>query len=198
MRLVSPLDDLIGGKTSVRVLRTLSLFPEKEFTGRELALVAGGAPSKVIAELDRFRRLGLVTRRTLGRTHAWKANPEHALLRLLSPAFEHEHALRDDLMTELRRGLEDRRVSRAILFGSFARGDERPASDLDLLVVTRRVEDMEDVRTVLDALAIRLSARFGLRLSPILHAERELPRLRRLPTFAGIAREGRLVKGEPL
>ena len=198
MRIHAPLDDLIGGKTSVRVLRTLSLFPEKEFSGRELAHTAGGPPSKVIAELERFREMGLVTRRTFGRTHVWRANKDHALVRILRPAFEAEHALGEGLLTELRDGLDDPRIARAILFGSFARGDEVPTSDVDVLVVARRAADLGEVSNLVDDLVERLAVRYGLRLSPLLHAERELPRLRKTAVFAAIRREGRALRGEPL
>lgn len=198
MRVHVPLDDLIGGKTSVRVLRTLSLFPGKEFTGRELAQMSGGAPSKVIGELERFRGLGIVTRKSHGRTHAWKLNPDHALIRLLKPAFEEEHTLPAKLLADLRHGVADARISRAILFGSFARGDERGESDVDLLVLARRASDLDAVRSVLDELSVKLSQRYGIRLAPVLHAEHELARLRKLPLLARIAEEGRVIRGEPL
>lgn len=198
MRIHEPLDDIIGGKTSVRVLRALSLFPEKEFTGRQLAAAAQSAPSMVIEELGRFRSQGIVTRKTFGRTHAWKANPRHAIFRILAPAFEEEHKLAMKLLEELRLGTQDARISRAILFGSFARGDENPTSDVDLLVLTKRAADVESVRVALDALAIRLSDVFGLRLSPIIHAAKEFPALQKTPLFRRIQDEGRTVRGEPL
>lgn len=198
MRRRASLDDVIRGKTSLRVLRTLALFPEKEFTGRELARMAGSAPSKVIGELERLKDLGLVTRKTHGRTHAWKANAENLVFRLMTPMFEGEHELARTFDSELRDGLDDDRISRAILFGSFARGSEAPSSDVDLLVLTDRAADIEGVREALDALSVRMSKRFGVRVSPILHAESELPRLRKTPLFASIATEGRAIRGEPL
>lgn len=198
MRAQSPLDDLLAGRTSVRVLRVLSLFPEKEFTGRELAEAAGAAPSNAIIELERLRKAGVVHRRTLGRAHVWRANRRHALFRMLSAMFEEEHGLADRLIEALREGTDDPRIARSILFGSFARGDEGPESDVDLLVLTRRAADVEGVRRLLDALAERLSAEFGLRLAPIVHAQSELPRLRRTALLKEIAKEGRAMRGAPL
>ena len=198
MRVHAPLDDIIGGKTTVRVLRALSLFPDKEFTGRELATVAGGAPSKVIDELARLRILGLVSRKTFGRTHAWRVNKEHVIFRMFAPIFESEHKLSEQLQKEIHHGTRDPRIARVILFGSFARGDENSQSDIDLLVLTKRASDIEHVRTFLDSLAIQLRNQFGLRLSPIIHAEKELPALRRKPFLARVAEDGRVIRGEPL
>jgi predicted nucleotidyltransferase len=192
------LDDLIGGKTSVRVLRILSLFPEKEFTGRQLASASGGAPSKVIQELERFRRLGIVRRKSHGRTHAWRANPDHALLRLVAPMFEGERKLPETFLSELDRGVDDTRISRAILFGSFARGDEKNESDVDLLVIAERAEDIDGVRIHLDDLSSRLGTRFGLRLSAIVHSESDVPRFRKTALASNIRAEGRTLRGEPL
>ncbi|MEA3199335.1 MAG: hypothetical protein QOE90_763 [Thermoplasmata archaeon] len=192
----APLDDVIGGKTSVRVLRVLSLFPEKEFTGRQLAQMAGGAPSKVIQELGRLREAGIVTRQTHGRTHAWRANREHVVFRLLRPAFEAERDLPGVMLATLRKGVRDERVTRAILFGSFARGDETARSDVDLLVLTRRASDVEDVRKRLDHLAIRLGERFGAQLSAIVHPESDLPRLRKTALLGNVRAEGRVLRGD--
>jgi predicted nucleotidyltransferase len=196
VRVHEPLDDVIAGKTSVRVLRTLSLFPGKEFTGRQLAAMAGGAPSKVIGELERFKSMGLVTRKILGRTHVWRANSAHVLFSMLAPLFEAEHALPGKLRTSLEGAMKDPRIAHAILFGSFARGDEGPRSDLDLLVIVSRKHDVDEVRANLEGLAVHLDDAFGLRLSPIVHAERGLPALRKTALFAQIKEEGLALKGE--
>lgn len=192
------LDDVIGGRTSLRVLRVLALYPEKAFTGRELAHMAESAPSRVNLELERLKVFGVVSRVTHGRTHVWRARRDHEILRMLTPAFEREHALPTIIEEALRAGVDDRRISRAILFGSFARGDETATSDVDLLVVVARKGDVEPVRSVLDDLSIRMSERFGSRLAPIIHAEAELPRLRRTALFKNIAAEGRVLRGPPL
>lgn len=180
----------------MRVLRTLSLFPEKTFTGRQLAEMAGAPPSKAIQELERLKGAGIVTRETHGNAHAWRANTQHAVFRLLAQAFEAEHGLRKAMIGEIVNAVRDERVARAVLFGSFARGDERPESDVDVLVLARRAADVDDVRRSLDGLAIRLARTYGARLSAIVHAEAELPRLRRTRLLANIRKEGRALKGE--
>ncbi len=198
MRLRQPLDDLVRGQTSVRVLRLICLFPEKEFTGRELAGMAGSPPSKVIAELERLRTAGIVDRRTIGRTHLWATNASHVLVAALAPAFAAEHEILATLRQVLQAGTDDPRITRVILFGSVARHEEKLGSDLDLLVTVKWPRDVEPVGALLEALSVRLRTLFGLRLSPILHAEEELAQLRRSPLLKSVVAEGEILRGKPL
>lgn len=179
-------------------MRVICLFPEKEFTGRELASMAGSPPSKVIAQLERLRAAGMVDRRTIGRTHLWSTNASHMLVAALAPAFAAEHEIPAKLRQEIQAGTDDTRITRVILFGSIARQEETVGSDLDLLVMAKGSRDMEPVGALLEALSVRLRMLFGLRLSPILHAEEELPQLRRSPLLKSVVAEGEILRGKPL
>lgn len=197
MRLHDPLDDLLRGKTSVRVLRTICLFPEKEFTGRELARMAGSPASKVVAVLERFRLAGLVDRRTVGRSNLWTANRGHIIITELAGIFVLERALPTRLSEEIRAATADPRISRVALFGSLARAEETMGSDVDIMVMVRHQRDLDPARLIIDSLEMRIRTLFGLRLAPIFHTEAELPRLRRLPLFKNILKEGKMIRGVP-
>ena len=121
----------------------------------------------MIAELTRLQGLGLVARRTVGRSHAWKANRRHALFRLIRPLFQEEGRLRDRMLDSLRTATSDATVSRAIVFGSVARDADTPESDIALLVVTQRRSDVERKNERFAGLALRIHDEFGRHLSPI-------------------------------
>jgi predicted nucleotidyltransferase len=73
-------------------------------------------------------------------------------------------------------------LSLAVLFGSRARGDDHPASDVDLLVCLRRAADRREI-------ASRVSERLGLRVQIVtLEDTRNAPLL-----LAEVLREGRVV-----
>lgn len=87
------------------------------------------------------------------------------------------------------------RPKRVILFGSRARGDARPDSDLDLFI------EMETTRRPPER-AIEVSSLFGLRpwsLDVIVYTPQEVERFRgdRGSLLARIEREGRLLYERP-
>ncbi len=71
---------------------------------------------------------------------------------------------RDTILAELRRSFEDiygERLRRLVLFGSQARGDAEPGSDIDVLVVLRGpVDPGQEIRRTGEITA-DLSLRFG-------------------------------------
>jgi len=82
---------------------------------------------------------------------AIEARPDPDLAQISGPfdAFEIARAAADDL-----RGLYGDRLRRVLLFGSWARGDAHPESDIDLLVVLDQVsspwEELERMDDILD------------------------------------------------
>mgnify|MGYP000191494136 CR=1 FL=1 len=77
---------------------------------------------------------------------------------------------------------------RAILFGSFARGENEPDSDVDLLVVVPRC-DAETMDLVLE-IAWEVGFEAGLVLSVIPVGEDELPGLSESPFIRAVRQEG--------
>jgi predicted nucleotidyltransferase len=82
------------------------------------------------------------------------------------------------------------RIERIILFGSRVRGDEKPYSDYDLLLV---VEERE--RSLMDAIhdaAIEALLATGRLISPKVFRRRDFDRLAAMPTpfFARVLAEG--------
>ena len=85
-------------------------------------------------------------------------------------------------------GVRDR-IERMILFGSRARGDEKPYSDYDILIVADR--DRELLDAVHDAVMDALLAT-GRLVSPKVFRRRDFDRFSAIPTpfFANVLREG--------
>jgi predicted nucleotidyltransferase len=84
---------------------------------------------------------GLIDERAADRAIDARADPEHPEI---SGAFD-AHAVAAEVAIELRELYGDRLRS-VLLFGSWARGDADPESDIDLLVVLDRVESSWDER----------------------------------------------------
>ncbi len=99
---------------------------------RELARELGRSPTIVGAELDRLERAGILASERIGRARRYRVDEDSPI------AAEIRSLVRKTIGVEarLRAALADLAgVEEAFLYGSYARGDERPASDLDLFVI---------------------------------------------------------------
>lgn len=134
MRFYRPLDHILGTKSKVAVLRHL-VQDDREQSGREIARAVGLSPKPLNQVLAQLADEGLLLRRNMGRVHLFRLNRDNLLVAdLVVPLFEGEDKLLDRALTEV---LEDvPGIISAVLYGSVSRGEEKPYSDVDLLVVT--------------------------------------------------------------
>ena len=80
------------------------------------------------------------------------------------------------------------RARRIILFGSRARGDARPESDYDVVIVVDRRSP--DVRRALLEIEVELLDRHGSLVACVLRDEREWAASQGMPIGLNVAREG--------
>jgi predicted nucleotidyltransferase len=116
---------------------------DEEFTGRRIHRVLGhGSEHGVRKAADRLVEQGIVTRRQAGQAKLYSLNRSH----LAAPYVEGLGSLRSQLVERLKETISVWRKPALVvlLFGSVARGEAGPESDLDLLVV-RRGDTKEDL-----------------------------------------------------
>jgi predicted nucleotidyltransferase len=194
MRFEGVPERLLGTATAVRTLRVLLAFPDRELTGREIARMAGAPPVRVIERLRVLEWEGLVTRRTVGAAHFWKLETGHFLARQLAAIFKVDTNAQAEFRAMVRHWADlQPAVVEVRLFGSVARKDERPASDIDLLLVVANDKAREAAIKAGDGLADRVRVRFGNPLHLVVLTRQE--RTARAGTgFVGEAdREGELL-----
>ena len=133
------LSDLLFGQTRGRVLATLYNKPETTFYVRQLARHIAGSVGTVQRELAMLTNAGLILRTEGENQVFYRANRDH-------PAFAELHALLAKttgvfhLLREAFQPLAGK-IEFAFVYGSFARGEENAASDIDLMVVGEVVLD---------------------------------------------------------
>jgi predicted nucleotidyltransferase len=127
---------LVFGRSQTRrdVLRYFFAEPGRESHVRELARRLGRPAAVVGRELGRLEEAGILASRWVGRTRRYRVDEASPLSQevrgLVQKTIGVEQVLRDAL--EGVSGVEE-----AFLFGSYASGTERPASDLDVLLIGR-------------------------------------------------------------
>jgi predicted nucleotidyltransferase len=126
----------VFGRSATRrdVLRYFFAEPGRETHVRELARRLGRPAAVVGRELARLEEGGILASTWIGRSRRYRVDEASPLSQevrgLVQKTIGVEQVLRDAL--ERVSGVEE-----AFLFGSYAAGTERPASDLDVLLIGR-------------------------------------------------------------
>ena len=164
--LPTSLADALFTTTQQRVLSLLFGQPSRSFYASELIKLTGSGSGAVQRELKRLASSGLVTVTRIGNQKHYQANAD-------SPVFEElcGLVLKTVAMVDPVRGalepLTDRIVL-ALVYGSVARGTDRTASDIDLLVVADHVA-LEEIYAALAPVEVRLDRR----IKPVTYTSRE-------------------------
>lgn len=197
------LNEALGSTTKVSILRAL-LPLTTVVSGSEARSLAGvRSAGGMWAALDELSELGILEREQTGRIRLFRINREHDLVEPLTALFQAESRrfadLRHAFDDVLERGAVRECTLSIILFGSNARGDARPDSDTDLLVVTDTETVTGRVERVLVDAGPEIRRRFGLRISPyVLDKARVEARHRDGdPLMQNIHAEGRTLYGTP-
>lgn len=175
MKFHNPLDDILNTPVRIRLLRLLCR-TRSDFTGRELARFIGYSHTHTLSALGELEADGLVTRRHVGNAYLFSVNIDNAIVsRVLIPAFKVESHLISDLADRFYDGIGKKLIS-VILFGSVARGEEEPGSDVDLLLVASDGVDIEQLEEKVSEISIDASNEFGCSVMPILVTKSEYER----------------------
>jgi len=127
-------DIALFGESAVRreILRTFFARPGILRHVRELARELGWSATIVGQELDRLERTGILTSERIGRARRYRVDDQSPIASeirsLVQKTIGVEARIRDAI-ADLP-GIEE-----AFMYGSYARGDDRATSDLDLFVI---------------------------------------------------------------
>ena len=203
MRFHESLGDILGSPSKVRVLRFLCR-KGGEWSGRRLAAELSMNPVTAHRALRELREATLLDLRKTGGGFSYSLKDSHYLVRgLLRPLFEEEGRAFDHLAGLLRekigKSLRPEVVS-AALYGSVVRQEEKPASDIDLLVLVRSAGAKQRVQEALEGAWEALSAEFGNSLAVYVNTVSEArdKRHSRRPLLENILRDHHLIWGKPL
>lgn len=125
-------------KNQILILEVFFNHPEKTFYLRELARVVGKEPGVFQKDIDALSENGLLESYRDVSRRFFRLNKKHPLYSELKSIFFKTVGIKG----ELQRGLQKiEGARRAFIYGSFARGEERAGSDIDLCVIGAVNED---------------------------------------------------------
>jgi predicted nucleotidyltransferase len=126
------LERLFTSKSRVKILELLLLNPTVEFHLREVSRRTGVSAPYVQRELANLMALGLVLRRSQGNLTLYRLNRNSPIVEELKRVFLKTESFGRFILDSLG---EVGNVRFALIYGSFAKGEESVGSDVDLLVV---------------------------------------------------------------
>jgi predicted nucleotidyltransferase len=147
------LADALFTRTQQRVLGHLFGEPSRSFTVSELIAATGAGTGAVQREVAKLHKFGLVTLQPVGNQKRYQANPQAPIYDELVGILRKTCALVEPLREVLAplRG----QIEVAFVYGSVAKGMDRAASDIDLLILSE-VLGYADVVLALHPLQERL------------------------------------------
>jgi len=192
MRIHNYLGDLLGSKTKIAVLRMLFRYPYKRFTGRELArLTRGASKSSVLRVIKDLEASDLVRTEYHGKTLLISLNKRIIVYEELAKLFGNERKAFGKITKRLKH-MVPQKADCCLLFGSVARVEERPGSDLDLLVIVPDLRTKKEVEknmpTYLDEYELPVSRHIWTR--------REFEQQRNTKLGKSIRRDAVIIRGE--
>jgi predicted nucleotidyltransferase len=138
------------GHSAVRKLILRRFFARPNSTGhvRELARELGCSPTIVSRELRRLEEAGVLTSEWIGRTRRYRVDDRSPIASEIRSLVQKTIGV-EARLAEALAGIAE--IEEAFVYGSYARGEERASSDLDLLVIgsvdqkllSERVSDAE-------------------------------------------------------
>lgn len=130
---MAPLLNVLMTPLKQRVLSAALLQPERSWYLQELAKHLGVSPSSVQHELRLFAAAGLLTRTQHGNRVYYQADRTCPIFAPLSEILTKTSGLLDVVRAALKPAAGQ--IDLAFVYGSVAAGEERSASDIDLMIV---------------------------------------------------------------
>ena len=128
------LQRLFSSRVRVEILSTFLMNPERELYVREVARLTGEDYKNVSMELRNLEEIGLLSSRNEGNLKYFSLNKAFVIYEELKSIFMKTKGavgiLREAVSTK-------RDIDYAFIYGSFATGEERAESDIDLMVIGR-------------------------------------------------------------
>ena len=167
------LEQVLGAKSKIAVLRVL-LDSKIGYSGSGIAKLSGMGLLAIQNTLADLEKLGLVEVERGAVEHRYRLNRRHYLIAHgLQALFEGERKLTKSIIDELHALLEGKVLSTG-LFGSFARGEVKVGSDIDLLVIVSTLKERERASHIFSDASSTLAEQYGLPIQPVILERRQL------------------------
>ncbi len=195
MRLHNYLDDVLASKVKVKILRELFKFPSKSFTIRELAQsIKDITHTGIRKSLGDLQKSNIVNIEHHGQSNLISLNRNSEIYDVLTTLFENEAQKYSEFTQKLATGIPNG-VKACALFGSIAKGTEKPDSDIDILFIA---DNQEKVMEYIDKKSKEITDKYGNVIIPYIMSENEFKKKRNTLFVKNILQCHKKLSGEDL
>ena len=152
---------LSKSKVRAQLLGILFSSTERKYYLSELARLTGASVGNAQRELERFVRDELLIREKKANLTFYSLNRRHALFPELKSLVLKTIGMEGELRALVNKS-ED--IKLALLYGSFARGEEKGESDIDLLIISN-----ENIEKLYSAIS-KLEEKFNREINPVIYS----------------------------
>ena len=135
MKFQNYLEDVLGSKVKIKVLRLLTRYENKEFTSRELARLSGVSHTAVLRTINDLEKDNIISKEFYSGAHKIKINKNSYLYNKIKEILSKEKNTKEELINDLKKIVPKNAIS-AVLYGSIMKETAKENSDIDLLVIT--------------------------------------------------------------
>ena len=196
MRPTYTIENLLGSRSRIAVLRVIHGV-SVPLNASQIAVRAKLSHVAAASVLSDFASMGVILSSPAGRATVHWLNRESVYVEnMLEPLLQAERDVPEDLVDDLAGAFQDEAVS-VVLFGSYARGDQTPGSDVDVALVADDTDKKSVLESAIAAYASEFRSRFGASLSALTYTRREAEALwDTSPNLAeSLRRDGIVVSG---
>jgi len=188
------LNEIFKSRSHVAVLRSL-IDTNTGCTGNEVARNAGMHPRSAFKALTALEELAIIKRQRGGRDHMFTLNREHFLVeKIILPSFQIENTFPSEINRKIAAVLK-RHIISAVIFGSVARKEEEPQSDVDLCCIVKSIREKNTARELLNSKMGVMNIKYGIKLAPVFFTVSEFKKKSKTRLIKEIIEEGILITG---
>lgn len=169
-----PLLNLLNSEAKLKVLQFVFKQSYHSMSERELAKLIGISNESVRRIMQEFHDFDLVYPQRLGTAVTWNRNKTSFAYKELKKVVNPLNSLespKDHLIKTIKSALSDQPVEKVVLFGSVARGEERPGSDIDLFILTSNESTKLMLQEPLNKLGVECLKLYGNSFQPTVMTE---------------------------
>lgn len=204
MKISNPLDKILDNEVKVKILRFL-FKTNAEWNGRQIAKELGVTPATAHKALQRLNKEGVLLLRNIGKTHVYTLRHNNfTVSNMLKPLFAKEEKVLDSIFSIIRRKISasgiNKGVVSVVLFGSVNLGKDRPASDIDIMVIVTDLKIKRKAELFFEGIDKKVSQEYGNTISAYINTVLEFKSKHKkgLTVIKNILKSNELIYGKQL